>query len=134
MKSETSSYESLRKRVAGTSPEALLVWDLERLMELTWIFKGMLEEVTNNNKGSLKKVTKNKLFAGIANHSCQIDKAVQSKSIFFLDCWILYREIIQAMSDKGDQLDDALTLALARILFIATLIFSMPEQTNIHTI
>jgi hypothetical protein len=59
---------------------------------------------------------------------------LRKRTAGFLDCWVSFIEILETMSIKAEELSDELALSLARILFIAALVFDMPEKPNIENI
>jgi hypothetical protein len=52
----------------------------------------------------------------------------------FSDCWVLFRAIIETMYSKGEGWSNELASSTVRLLFIASVIFNLPDNCNLENI
>jgi hypothetical protein len=135
MESVKNGYEKTRNRYSGATANERNTYDFNRLLDATWNLKVAMELFSSRNH-RLGNLMKHDLFYLVIVCSRLLDDTIRLRttSANFLDCWATFRKIIEQKSTKAEDLSDDLALALVRILFIAALIFKMPDLINVGNI
>jgi hypothetical protein len=110
-------------------------YDFYRLLDGTFNVKSMNVVFAEKNL-SIGKTVKGDLFRFVVICSRHIEEHIklQERGNNFLDCWVLFRAIIEALYTKGEVLSNELVISSGRLLFIAALIFNLPDNCNLENI
>jgi hypothetical protein len=135
IESATVRYQTGRTPYLQLWDQEQIDFDFSSLLDATWSFKSAVEVFSTRNH-RLGQMVKNDLFRWILICTREIDGNAERRKrpTCSIDCWVSFNAIVETMFVKGVDLSNELLCSLARVLFIAALVFDMPDQCNIENI